>query len=243
MNRIALTIALTLAPSALFAQGASGSVAASANAGARVEAEPSRALSAEGQAKLDATLRAAREQQLPEEPIRDRVAEGQAKGATEAQLLAAAEGVRARLEASQQAMVQAGRATPTGEEVQGGAQALERGATSAQLEALIGAAPSDRSLTVAFDVLARLTAEGMPVAQALAQVQSRLEARAPDAALTALVQANGSTKGGVAGGAVSGAASGAAAGVTAGAAAGANGAVQGAGAAVKGAVSGVVRKP
>src|SRR5579864_2769918 len=40
--------------------------------------------SAENRAKLDATFSAARQRNLPQQPIRDRIAEGQAKGATEA---------------------------------------------------------------------------------------------------------------------------------------------------------------
>ena len=84
-------------------------------------------------------------------------------------------------------MVRAGRAKPQREEVARGSQAMEQGATEAQIEALVKHAPSDRSLVVAFDVLTKLSARGVPVDNALAQVQSKLDARATDDALGSLV--------------------------------------------------------
>jgi len=60
--------------------------------------------SATNRAKIDATFAAARKRSLPEQPIRDRIAEGQAKGASEAQIVASAQRAEARLDITQRAM-------------------------------------------------------------------------------------------------------------------------------------------
>ena len=70
-----------------------------------------------------------------------------------------------------------------------GGYAIERGYTSAQVEAIAKSTPSDRSLVVAFDVLTELVARGVASEDALAQVQSKLEARADDAQIQGLVTA------------------------------------------------------
>jgi hypothetical protein len=142
--------------------------------------------SAESRAKMEATVKAAREKNLPQQPMQQRVAEGQAKGASEVQIVAAVQKVEARMEATQSAMIRAGRTEPQPQEVQAGEQAMERGATDAQIEALVKHAPSDRSLVVAFDVLSKLEARGIPVDNALAQVQAKLDARASDDAIASL---------------------------------------------------------
>jgi hypothetical protein len=152
----------------------------------RLPAQQQAQMSAQTQAELEATISAARAKGLPERPIEDRIAEGRAKAATEAQIVASARRMSARLEATQQAMVRAGRERPAEAEIERGARAMERGTTEAQLEAMVRRAPSERSLVVAFDVLARLEASGMPVERALAQVTSRLESRASDHSLIQL---------------------------------------------------------
>ena len=200
MKATTLTLVLTLAPAALFAQasgavkassqgsastqGKQGSASASADASADVQAP--RDWSAESRTKLDAMYTEARAQKLPVRPIARRVAEGRAKGAAEATILTSAAVTKANLSATQEAMVSAGRTHPTDAEIERGAHAMERGVTNIQIEALVRHAPADRSLVVAFDVLAKLTARGVPVTEAVAQVQSKIDARASDAAITAL---------------------------------------------------------
>src|SRR5882724_11419305 len=99
MSKTIVTFALALAPSVVVAQASSsvqGSAAVSAtaktpksqtsvNGNAQVSSTSSAAaapstFSAENRARIDATFAAARERNLPQEPIRDRIAEGQAKG-------------------------------------------------------------------------------------------------------------------------------------------------------------------
>jgi hypothetical protein len=197
-------------------------------------------MSAESRAQLEATFAAARQRDLPERPIQNRVAEGQAKGASEAQIVLAAQRMESRLEATQDAMIRAGRRDPSDAEVERGAQAMERGTTSAQLELIARRAPSERSLVVAFEVLSALEARGMAVDNAVAQISSRLEARATDQALVQLT-ANSSSNGAlsIGRGAVtgSGSSSGSANGSANGSAAG--GSVAGS---VTGTVTGVIKK-
>lgn len=199
--------------------------------------------SADARAKLEASFKAAHDKNLPAEPMTRRIAEGQAKAATEEQIVASVQNTEARLEASQSALIRAGRATPSSQDIEAGEQAMEQGATEAQVEALAQHTPSDRSLSVAVDVLGKLLARGVPVSQALAQIQAKLDSGASDEALVSLAPSAATSATGAvnahggnpnAAGAAVNAAGNAAAGVTAGvkglggAAAGVTGAVTGA---------------
>jgi hypothetical protein len=213
MKTITKSLVILLAPAALFAQAGgqagaqagsattarTGGTAASANASATAQATgefraPS-SFSAEGQAKLNAMYAEAKEHKVPREPMAKRVDEGRAKGANETAVIASAGKVKANLEASQEAMVAAGRSHPSDEECARGESAMERGVTKAQITAIAKSAPGDRSLVVAFDVLTRLAARGVPVTQAVAQVQTNMTSGAGDAALTALVTAAANSNG------------------------------------------------
>lgn len=248
---------LALAPIALGAQAsgqasgrATGSVttpkasaSTSADVNAQAQFKAPKGWSAEGTARLEAMYAEAREKDVPREPIAHRVAEGSAKGASETTILESASEVKARLEASHEAMVAAGR-KPTPKETERGATAMEHGVTKAQIEAMARHTPSDRSLVVAFDVLSRLAARGVPVTKALAQVQGKLDARASDAAIVALVPKAGVGAGASANGSMGvGPVVGAAASGAATAAAGAGAPGKGVAGAVTGAVTGVVKKP
>lgn len=234
-----VVIALVLAPIAASAQATAGATAA---ARARAEFTPPAAWTASGKAHLSAMYDSTERDGLPAQPIATRVAEGEAKGASEAAILLAASRVRARLVASHRAIVAGGRTHPSGEETERGAQLMEHGMTSAQIGAVVAHAPSDRSLVVAFDVLSRLAARGVPVSQAVAQVQAKLDARASDEAMLALAgRATGSAgAAGAIGTPVRGAGGASAA---AGGAGAVTGATRGIGAGVTGTVVGAVKKP
>ncbi|OYV66394.1 MAG: hypothetical protein B7Z72_11420, partial [Gemmatimonadetes bacterium 21-71-4] len=143
--------AVLLAPAALAAQG-SAAVHADAHAGANARMPIPSSFSTSSRTRLEATYARAREHGVPEEAIEHRVAEGQAKGASEARIVAAAATVEANEEAAQEAMVKAGH-HPDDREVQAGAYAMERGVTRAQIGTLVKHAPRGRSLGVALDVL------------------------------------------------------------------------------------------
>lgn len=216
MYRIAMIAAL-LSPALAAAQttvGASSQTSAQVGVGQN---------NAQASSSVDAEIAIARRSGVPTQPIRRRAAEGRAKGATEAQVALAARRVRMNLETAHSAMIRAGRTRPSDQETEQGGCALESGYTSAQIEAVVKSAPSDRSLVVAFDVLTKLAARGVETGKALATVQSRLDARATDAQISALASGNGNA--------------GAANGVGGSAAAGANAAVGAAATGTRGATS------
>ena len=237
-----LILALICAPAALFAQQASASASATSQASVGIPA----GYSAEAKANIDASFKRAQQKNVPDQALRQRLAEGQAKGANDAQVATAVQKTEERLEASQSAMVRAGRSNPTPEEINAGEQAMAGGATEANVEGLAKHAPADRSLVVAFDVLSKLAAQGKPVDQALAEIAAKLDAHANDDALVSLTGSasaagkanpNGNNPG-------ASAAGGATAGVGA-AVKGAGNAAAGVGAAVTGTVKAVVppKKP
>jgi len=186
MRTSTTTLIVTLVAMAPAALAAQDSTRANAMAEARAEAAVMAGLSAETRARLEAMFTKAREQKLPTEAMRDRIAEGRAKGAAEASIIAETSRAMVQLETAHAALVRAGRTSPSDEEVTHGASVLARGATTAQLEAVIAKAPEGRPLGVAFEVLADLAAKGLPVDNAVAQVSSRLSAGATDKQLIEL---------------------------------------------------------
>jgi hypothetical protein len=234
MRGTIIVAALVVAPAALCAQA---SAQARGNVEVKTSVEGSH-LSTDAQSQVDANIKVAREHKLPEEPIQRRVAEGEAKGATDAQIVAASHKMLLDLQASHDAMIRGGHTQPSDAEVTRGAQLLSRGFTSVQIETLAQRTPSDRSLAVAFDVLTSLQAQGKPVATAVAQVESQLAARAPDADLRGLVS-TANAAAGVTGSVAAGATATGAATTAKPAGASATGAVTGA---VSGVVGGVVPK-
>ena len=237
-----LALAFLCAPAALFAQQAAASASATSQASVNVPAS----YSAEAKANIEASFKRAQEKKLPDQSMRQRLAEGQAKAASGAQAAAAVQKTEARLEASQSAMVHAGRANPSADEISAGEKAMARGATQANVEALAKHAPSDRSLVVAFDVLSTLEAKGTPVNQALAEITAKLDAHANDDALVALAgDASASGAANAHGGNPNATAAGSAAAGVGATVKGVGNAAAGAGAAVTGVVKGAVgpKKP
>jgi hypothetical protein len=99
---------------------------------------------------------------------------------------------RAKMDAARDAMIAGGRMLPSNQEVERGGWAMERGVTRAQITAIARSTEGDRSLLVAFDVLAKMTAHGVPAARAAAEVQANVTSGASDATLVALLTADAS---------------------------------------------------
>jgi hypothetical protein len=197
MRAAVLTTALICVPAIVAAQQGSASTQAqaSAKASAQTSVTVPSTYSADSRAKIEAAFQAARSKSLPDQPLQQLLAEAQAKGASEAQVVAAVQGVEGLLEASQAAMIHAGRPQPQQSEIVAGAHAMERGASPAQVESLIKHAPADRSLAVAFTVLAKLEATGEPVDNAIAKIGAKLDAGASDDAVASLVGGAGASVG------------------------------------------------
>jgi hypothetical protein len=181
MKSTLITVALTAMPALLAAQ-ATGSAGGDVQAKINVPAT----YSAESKTKIEAAFSAAHAKNLPDQLLRDRLTEAQAKNASEADVVASIEKFETQLEASNDALVQAGRQASSPDEIGAAAAAIEHGVTAAQITALAKQAPADRSLSVAFATLNKLAARGDPIDQALSSVQAKLDAKATDDAIATL---------------------------------------------------------
>ncbi|HET8633351.1 MAG TPA: hypothetical protein VFL88_04335 [Gemmatimonadales bacterium] len=173
MRVLSMLLLMAAVPAAAAAQGASDTT----QTGAEVRASGSTTI------EIQALRREARDSQVPEQAVANVIAEGRAKGASDAQVVATGRASIKRLAAARQALISAGRERPSDAEVQHGATLMAQGATSAQLTALAAKASADHSLSVVLASAASLAARGEPVAEAMAQVSSRLYAGASDAEL------------------------------------------------------------
>lgn len=210
--------------------GASASTQASASVEMRHEHNdsttyhaPSR-FSARTRAQLEAMVEASRKRGTASRALVSRIAEAEAKGATDAQVIASSKRFSAQLQSSHDVLVRVGRQRPSDEEQVAGASALARGFTQAQLEAAVRGGNSTQ-------------------AAVLAAVETMMNSRV---AAQGSVDAAGSVGGNGAGtSAVGGAAAGVGSGVSAGAAAAgsAAGGLGGVAGGVTGSAIGGVRKP
>ena len=142
MKASILATVATCIPMLLSAQ----QVSATASASAQATIEIPDTYSAESRSKIESAFTSAREKNLPDQPMRDRMAEGAAKGATEAQIVTVVTSTRERLEASQQALIRAGRANPQPAEIINAEQAMVGGATEVQIESIVKATPAGEPL-------------------------------------------------------------------------------------------------
>lgn len=212
---------------------------------AALAAQEQPATAARAEAVLAATISAG----LPDAPVRQVMAEGEAKGASEVAIARAAAQAQARLLAAREALGSSqGERAPSKLEIAAGAEALAAGARPEHLKRLRGEAPEGRSLEASLSALAELRARGLDASAATGAIAARLARGASDAAITAFagsVTTNAQLGALVSGGATAGrgsAGASAGAGVGVGTNAGASaGAGVGAGASVgAGAVTGTV---
>jgi hypothetical protein len=128
---------------------------------------------------------------LPTEPVHRVIAQGRARGASEAQIERAAVAAHGRLEASRQALRDEGRPEPTSAEIIAGADAMLVGARPADLERVRESAPRGRPLVASLTAVTELTVRGSRPADAAATVASRLRAGASDQAILTLSAGSG----------------------------------------------------
>jgi hypothetical protein len=157
MRKTSLTIALTVLPAVAIAQQASSSSSASASATAKTSAQAEVAIptnySADASAQIRAAFERARARNVPEDQLRQRMAEGQAKGASDADVATAVQKNEARLEASQSLLIKAGRANPEPAEINNAALAIERGIAEAKVLAAITNPPANASVAASLNAL------------------------------------------------------------------------------------------
>jgi hypothetical protein len=147
---------------------------------ARSDGQQNAAASAE--AVLEATLAAG----LPDQPVRRTIAEGRAKGATEAQVTKAAVTTHARLLLARTSLEGAGERRASHAEIALGAEALLNGAGRGDLERIRDAAPAQRSLEASLQALVAMQAQDTSALDASMQIATRLAGGANDSAIAAL---------------------------------------------------------
>jgi len=180
--------------------GAAAQVSAEASASAEVQVQgEQRSAERSGSASAEAVVRATVEAGLPERPVRRTVAEGRAKGASEAEVVRAALGTHARLATAREAVEEEER-TASADEITLAAEALAAGASRDDLRRIRDAAPADRPLEGAFHALVGAQLEGAASAEAAARIASQLAQGANDGALASA--ALGSAAGSAARGAI-----------------------------------------
>ena len=128
----------------------------------------------------------ARARELPAEALEQRALKFAAKGVTPEAIERSVAEQAERMAAARAALESVRGQTPSGDEVEAGAEAIRQGIDASDLSALAKSAPSGRSLAVPLYVLGNLAASGMRSADALERVRERLAARATDADLEKL---------------------------------------------------------
>ena len=135
---------------------------------------------------------------LPVDPLVQKAIEGGAKGVPGDRIISAVRALAGRLAEAKEAVSEAGVAAPSGDVVEGGADALNAGISKGQVGELVRVSrpPQDPALTLR--VAATLAALGVPATQALELVQGMISAgRSP----TDLLGLPGQVQAGVARGA------------------------------------------
>jgi len=113
---------------------------------------------------------------LPVDPLVQKAIEGGAKGVPGDRVIAAVRALAGRLAEAKEAVSEAGVAAPSGDVVEGGADALNAGLSKGQVGELVRVSrpPQDPALTLR--VAATLAALGVPATQALQLVQGMISA-------------------------------------------------------------------
>jgi hypothetical protein len=158
-----------------------------------------------GSVSAESVVRATAEAGLPEAPVRRTIAEGQAKGAAEADVVRAALRTQGRLVLAREALESPQR-EPSQNEIALAGEVLARGGSRADLEKVADAAPSGRSLEASLQAMLSLGGSGQTTSQIASSIAAQLAAGASDQSLRALGGLNvsgavGGALGGVTGGA------------------------------------------
>ncbi len=113
---------------------------------------------------------------LPVDPLVQKAIEGGAKGVPGDRVIAAVRALAGRLAEAKEAVSEAGVAAPSGDVVEGGADALNAGLSKGQVGELVRVSrpPQDPALTLR--VAATLAALGVPATQAIQLVQGMISA-------------------------------------------------------------------
>jgi hypothetical protein len=127
-----------------------------------------------------ARIAEARARQLPAEALENRALKFAAKGVDPKNIERSVNEQAARMETARAALASGRKSTPTGDEIEAGAEAMRKGVDGASVILLARTAPSGRSLAVPLFVIGSLTDHGLSSADALQRVLARLKDHASD---------------------------------------------------------------
>lgn len=137
-------------------------------------------------AAVSALVDTARARGLPGTPLVDKALEGAVKGVPAERIVPAVRIVLDQLDASANALHEAGVANPGDQAVEAGAFAIAAGMTVSDVAAIAGTANQGHRAAVALQVAGALAALGVPRPETVALVRAELQSGAPVGELTSL---------------------------------------------------------
>jgi hypothetical protein len=140
-----------------------------------------------GSADAESVIRATAEAGLPEAPVRRTVAEGEAKGAAEAEVVRAALRTQGRLMLAREALESDEDRQPSQREIALGAEVLARGGSRADLERIADAAPRGRSLEASLQTMLSVAGSNHATSELASRIAAQLSAGASDQSVGTLV--------------------------------------------------------
>jgi len=128
----------------------------------------------------------ARAHQLPATALENRALKFAAKGVAPTDIERSVNEQADRMEMARAALASGRGSTPSGDEIEAGAEAMRKGVDGAAESLLAKSSPSSRSLAVPLFVIGSLTDRGLSSNEALQRVLARLKARASDSDLESM---------------------------------------------------------
>ena len=135
---------------------------------------------------VTALVDSARARGLPGTPLVDKALEGAVKGVPADRIVPAVRTVLDQLNASANALHEAGVANPSDQAVEAGAFAIAAGMTVSDVAAIAGTANQGHPAAVALQVAGALAALGVPRPETVALVRAEIQSGAPVGELTSL---------------------------------------------------------
>lgn len=128
----------------------------------------------------------ARARQLPAAALENRALKFAAKGVAPANIERSVNEQADRMEKARAALASGRGSSPSGDEIEAGAEAMRKGVDGPAVILLAKSSPSGRSLAVPLFVIGSLTDRGLPSDEALKRVLARIKAKASDSDLESM---------------------------------------------------------
>lgn len=162
---------------AMMASGSAAAQSGTADPSARL----AKVLPASAAQQVIALMKSARADGLPADALANRSLKFAARGIAPASIVKAASEQLARMRSARDVLRGARGRTPSGAEIEAGAEALREGVRTSDVAALAKGAPAGRSIAVPLYVVGSLVNAGVPEKDAMQRVASKLQSHASDA--------------------------------------------------------------